>query len=88
LKIILDTAGKTFIVTAMTKEAAIAEATRIAKKENIVMVVANDPISNSPEEEPDGPWGYCPNHARHKEGLRKGDLILYPWAVEEIIINP
>ena len=70
----------------MTKEAAIAEAIKIAKKENMVMAVANDPIANAEDES--GPWGYCPNCARHTEGHCKGDLILYPWAEETIIVHP
>jgi hypothetical protein len=72
----------------MTKERALKEAQEIATKNNIVMVVCNDPISNNPEDEPDGPWGYCPNDARHQAGLRQGDLILFPWADEEVVIRP
>lgn len=72
----------------MTKEAAIAEATKIAKDKNLVMVVVKDPISNNPEDEPEGPWGYCPNYGRYQEGRMKGQLILMPWAEEEIIIYP
>lgn len=72
----------------MTKEQAIAAATKIAKKENMVMAVANDPIANNVEEDPSGPWGYSPHCARHTDGRMKGKLILMPWAEEEIIINP
>ena len=72
----------------MTKEQAIKAATNIAKTENMVMAVANDPIANNVEEDPSGPWGYCPNCARHTEGHTKGDLIWFPWAEEIIIIDP
>lgn len=72
----------------MTKEQALKEAQNIANTKRIVMVVVNDPISNNLEEEPSGPWGYCPNDARHQDGMKKGDLILYPWADEEIVVNP
>jgi hypothetical protein len=70
----------------MTKEHAIEEAQAIANKERMTMAVANDPIANAEEE--GGPWGYCPNCARHTEGLMKGNLILYPWADETILIHP
>ena len=63
----------------MTKEDALREATQIVNQKNIVMVVCNDPISNNVEDEPDGPWGYCPNGSQH---------LLFRWAVETIIIRP
>lgn len=68
----------------MTKEQAIVEATKLAKKTEMEMAVVNDPISNNPEEEPTGPWGYCPNSARRVDGK----FILFPWATETIVINP
>lgn len=61
----------------MTKEDAIQEATETANRENLVMVVANDPISNAEDES--GPWGYCPSNAR---------FLLFRWAVETITICP
>jgi len=70
----------------MTKEQAISGAQQIANKENMVMVAFDDPMMNA--EEPDGTWGYSPNAARHKDGSRKGKLILGPYAVEEILIAP
>ena len=63
----------------MTKERAISEATKDANKKNLVMVVCNDPISNNIEEEPEGPWGYCPEPAQS---------LLYRWAEETIVIRP
>ena len=72
----------------MTKEQAIIEATKIANRENMVMAVVIDPIINHQDEEPTGPWGFCPNDARHQAGMRKGDFILYPWAEETILIRP
>ena len=72
----------------MTKERALKEAQKIANTKKIVMVVVNDPISNNMEDEPDGPWGYCPYNARHTTGPLRGKLILYPWTEEEVIVNP
>lgn len=63
----------------MTKEAAIEAATKIATEQGIPMAVCNDPISNNIEEEPDGPWGYCPQG--------KPETLLYRWSVEKIYIN-
>jgi len=68
----------------MTKENAIAEATKIAKAQRLVMAVCNDAISNNIEEEPDGPWGYCADMARRPDGK----FLLYPWATEIIKISP
>ena len=68
----------------MTKENALREATKIANKEKMDMAVYNDPISNNPEDSPDGPWGYCLNCARGDDGK----LIIGRWAVETIVIRP
>lgn len=67
----------------MTKENALAEAKKVAKKSKLKMVIVNDPIANNAEDAPDGPWGYCPAIARQPNGK----LTLYPWAVEIIPVN-
>ncbi len=67
----------------MTKENAIVAATKIANQNKMVMAVVNDPISNNLEEEPDGPWGYCPAEAK-----RDGKFLLFPWATETILVKP
>ena len=67
----------------MTKENAIAAAQKIANQTQMVMAVANDPISNNREEEPEGTWGYCPADAK-----MNGKLVLFPWASEIILIKP
>jgi hypothetical protein len=72
----------------MTKERALKEAQILANKKRLVMAVACDSIVNNAEEEPDGPWGYCPSCARIREGCQAGNLILFPWATEIIILNP
>ena len=68
----------------MTKEKAIADATKLAKKFKLTIAVVNDPISNNAESDPDGPWGYCPANAKDTNGK----FILFRWAEETIIINP
>jgi hypothetical protein len=68
----------------MTRERAIQEATKLAKRNNMTMVAVNDPIANNLEDEPDGPWGYCPDIARGENGK----LMLFPWAEEVITISP
>ena len=68
----------------MNLQDCIAAATKEAKKNKIVMVVVNDPIANNVEDEPEGPYGYCPACAVRPDGK----LILYPWGVIERTINP
>jgi hypothetical protein len=67
----------------MTKENAIAAATKIAKSKNITMAVVKDTIVNNAESDPTGPWGYCPDDSKDYHGK----FILYPWAEEVIIIG-
>ena len=68
----------------MTKEQALKDAKKIANKEKIEMVVFEDSISNNIEDEPEGPWAYCPNQARGENGK----IIIGRWATEEIIVKP
>jgi len=59
----------------MTKEQAIAEAKKEANKNNVTIVVVNDPIANAEDET--GPYGYCPIFAK--------DMLFRFGTVEEII---
>ena len=49
----------------MTYEQAIVGAKKAAKESGLPIAIINDPVVNNSEEEPEGPYGYCPELAVH-----------------------